>query len=415
MRSPYYGPASSSRRRRRRTRLTDLSSSSDERILELTPSSSLAAVFVLLAVGATLATVHIMMVNSSEGCFLGEYRAALSDNDHPQFKLAQKHPTTNVSKRSIVSAQRSTTPIVTTVDNFPSICTAAQMESIKKQLKPEGCFGGRPWTQPCSFTQATIGCQDHFWMTEVYAHQSFPDTPFVAIIIGWPKGLEKTDFFMVDLQLGTKNPTTYDANKILAKYGNTCPSRTLQYSGMAAPTTKVYVLESDPNKIINLQAIQQELHAENHLIIETKDFTKSKGSSGSLDAWVQDRLPANEDAIHHLSINVEGWDFEILMGASNMLNRVRYVDFEVQWKLEWNKGSLSILIRKLKTRGFVCYFSGSNGNLWRITDCWLNHYGEKHWGRVACVNAHHPDVNEILERMEIGFTDTISRAISFGY
>jgi hypothetical protein len=383
------------------------SSSSRERILELTPASTLTAVFFLLAVGATLATTYIVMNNNSSDCMMGGYRAAVVSMNEYQATTAG-----GVDRSSIPS-----TPIVTTADNFPTACTAAQVENIKQQLRPEGCLGGRPWTQPCSFTQATRGCQDHFWMTEVFAQQSFTEFPFVAIMVGWPKGLEKVDFFMGALQLGSKNPTQFDASTILTKYGNPdnpCTRRTPIFSGQAAPSTKVYILEGESDKLVDLKAVQKEYHAENDLIIEAKDFSISKSVSGSLDDWVKERLPQNDDPIHHLSINVEGLDFEILMGASNMLNRVRYVDFEVQWKSEWNKGSLSILIRKLKTRGFVCYFSGSYGNLWRITDCWMNHYGEKHWGRIACVNAHHPDVRGILDQMEIGFRDTLSKAISFG-
>ena len=105
------------------------------------------------------------------------------------------------------------------------------------------------------------------------------------------------------------------------------------------------------------------------------------------------------------------------MGASSMLNHVQYLDFEVNWSSEWNHGSLAILIRKLKTRGFVCYFTGSNRNdvmpnLWRITNCWMTHYGEKHWGRIACVNAHHS--KGILAGMETGFVDTLTKNVAFG-
>jgi hypothetical protein len=393
----------------RRRRLLDSTSSSEERVLELTPGSTLVTVFFLLAVGAMLATAYIVM-NSAENCMLGDYRAALSRNDKQQ--LAQG-PDYLRSGGSWIA-----TPIVTTPDNFPPTCTATQVENIKKQLKPEGCFGGRPWTEPCSFTQATKGCQDPIWMTQVYAQQSFSDDkPFVAIHVGWPKGMEKADLFVVDLQLGTKKPFKYDANKVLSQYGNPenpCSATTPAFSGTAVSSTKVYVLESAVDKINDLRTIQKEFNADHDLIIETRDFA-TKSASGNLDAWVRERLSSSDDPIHHLSINVEGWDFEILMGASNMLNRVRYVDFEVQWKSEWNKGSLSILIRKLKTRGFVCYFSGSNGNLWRITDCWMNHYGEKHWGRIACVNVHHPDVRGILDRMETGFIETLTRTISYGH
>lgn len=295
------------------------------------------------------------------------------------------------------------------------------MDIIKQQLKPEGCFEGRPWSMTCSISQATIGCQDHAWMTEVYAHQSFTDdAPFVAIVVGWPKGFDTADFFMVDLQLGTKNSTRFDPTEMLTNYGGDIPDgpcvrRKLTFSGTASSNTKVYVLVSEVHKHSDLLHIQKEYDADHILIIEDKS---TKTAAESLDAWVQEQLPSTtahgDDPIHHLSINVEGRDFGILMGSSNMLNRVRYLDFEVHWRADWSKGSLSVLIRKLKTRGFVCYFSGPNANLWRITDCWMMHYGEKYRGRVACVNAHHADVKGILELMENVFVDTLTKKLSYG-
>jgi hypothetical protein len=67
----------------------------------------------------------------------------------------------------------------------------------------------------------------------------------------------------------------------------------------------------------------------------------------------------------------------------------------------------------LKTRGFVCYFAGTE-DLWRITDCWQDYYNEKHWGRIVCVSAHHPDVKGLVDRMEQIFNETLKKSQTFG-
>lgn len=66
-------------------------------------------------------------------------------------------------------------------------------------------------------------------------------------------------------------------------------------------------------------------------------------------------------------------------------------------------------IKKAQTSdggGFVCYWAGRGGKLWRISDCWLDHYDElKEWSNVACVNWKRAPT--LAARMEARFLQTI--------
>jgi hypothetical protein len=63
-----------------------------------------------------------------------------------------------------------------------------------------------------------------------------------------------------------------------------------------------------------------------------------------------------------------------------------------------------LLTEILPEKGFVCYWSG-NGKVWRITDCWLDHFAYPNWSRVSCVNAR--KATPIMDRMEAIFQNTL--------
>ena len=96
--------------------------------------------------------------------------------------------------------------------------------------------------------------------------------------------------------------------------------------------------------------------------------------SNSIDNWIQTKpsLTAdnNKAPIHFMSITAEGSDYDILRGTSLNLARIQYLDFGYHWNWQWGSKSLHDLIFRLKKKGFVCYWTGSDGKqLWRITDC----------------------------------------------
>jgi FkbM family methyltransferase len=151
----------------------------------------------------------------------------------------------------------------------------------------------------------------------------------------------------------------------------------------------------------------------------------------SLDSLVETHifLKTKEDTIHNnnkqvlplidiLVIDVEGYDFEVLMGANETLTRTKYLEFEINDIGLWPTRSLATAIDLLSHKGFACYWTGSGGHLWRITGCFQSYYESKVWSNVACVNRNLWDTNDPLSlpsRMEAQFQETLAAGNKVGY
>lgn len=117
------------------------------------------------------------------------------------------------------------------------------------------------------------------------------------------------------------------------------------------------------------------------------------------DKFVQSKGPVNM-----LLIDVEGWDFDVLFGASSVLDRTQYLEFEYHMNGPWGRYHLPDSVRLLDHKGFTCYWSG-NSKLWRITGCYFDVYNAWHgWSNVACV---HRTYDKLAERMESLFLATM--------
>jgi FkbM family methyltransferase len=125
----------------------------------------------------------------------------------------------------------------------------------------------------------------------------------------------------------------------------------------------------------------------------------------------------DNDIIDMISVDVEGFDWPVLLAGAIALRRTRYVELEYNWKGAWAQHKLSEIIETMKERGFACYWAGEGGHLWRITDCWLPHYDLKFWSNVACVNVLLPDTvtPSLAERMEATFLDTVAAGNTLQY
>jgi FkbM family methyltransferase len=125
----------------------------------------------------------------------------------------------------------------------------------------------------------------------------------------------------------------------------------------------------------------------------------------------------NDNIIDMISVDVEGFDWPVLLAGAMALRRTRYVELEYNWKGAWAEHKLSEVTETMKERGFVCYWAGDAGHLWRITDCWLPHYDLKFWSNVACVNVLLPDTvtPSMAERMEATFLDTMAAGNTLQY
>ena len=104
----------------------------------------------------------------------------------------------------------------------------------------------------------------------------------------------------------------------------------------------------------------------------------------SLDDYVS-KYVKSEGPIHMMSIDVEGYDFDVLLGGREALKRTHYVEFEYNWMGSWKQQHLEDAIKMLDEEGFTCYWAGRD-RLWRITDCWQEYYDIHQWSNVACAN-----------------------------
>jgi hypothetical protein len=88
-----------------------------------------------------------------------------------------------------------------------------------------------------------------------------------------------------------------------------------------------------------------------------------------------------------LTIDTEGFDWRVLQGARSIVTRTRYIEFE--YHARWDAQEfLKDAVDYLEDLGFVCYFAGRQGRLFKLTDgCWVNElYEVRVWSNVACVH-----------------------------
>ena len=118
----------------------------------------------------------------------------------------------------------------------------------------------------------------------------------------------------------------------------------------------------------------------------------------SLKDFIHQQVKSQE-RINILSIDVEGFDCDVLDGASNqVLSRVEYIEFEYNYMGSWANTHLYDLIQTLNSISFTCYWAGV-GLLWRITNCWQSYFDLKIWSNIACVNRELvPDLADIMEK-----------------
>jgi len=144
-----------------------------------------------------------------------------------------------------------------------------------------------------------------------------------------------------------------------------------------------------------------------------------------LDTFVEKHVDGGGDdtsppIIDILSIDVEGYDYEVLVGGANRtLKRVRYLEFEINKGGRWPEHSLQVAIDMLSDAGFACYWAGTAGHLWRITGCFLDHFEEKYWSNVACANRRLDRDNDssssLAARMERTFQETLAAGSNIRY
>jgi hypothetical protein len=346
--------------------------------------------------------------------------------------------------------------------NMSAQCTADQLAIVAQQLPAGGCerMKNKPWQRmSCSFSAAST-CAQSTWFQEYFASIELKET-FTAIIVGCNKGYNAVNV----LQLGSKNQQNkydwrrwktlfLDTNEKVDDSSANCPAPPMPMFGNNAKEqeAQVFCLEPLQNTFDQLTKTKQAMGlTDNVLILDqvalanaprtvAMDARGPVGFEGSgitnwkqacfniapgdpkcqempidtFDHWIGKKEGLKNDApIHYLDISTEGHDYEVLEGAANNLKRVHYLDLTYHWYGNWGKQSLRAMIERLHSTGFVCYWPGTENNLWRITDCWQDHYEHRFWAKIACVNT--LQAPGLAQKMEDLFQKTLQKPnLQFG-
>jgi FkbM family methyltransferase len=349
---------------------------------------------------------------------------------------------------------------------FPPKCTARDFNTISYQLPDHDCLRKqlrRPIENACSISYATR-CPDALWFKEQY--QISPILPFkevksirslafdglaqknspVAIHVGCNKAMDAVNTLRL-ISGDTKynrtlwRDTLYNGQTV---YPGVCQQDTNddQLSANAQTVWQdavVHCIEAMPVTAASLLKTSFQLGWQSNLVVTnvamanadgTTLFPNMKDTIGAealglgdcnntetrhlctevpvsrLDTFVAKHVAENA-YIEFLSIDAEGYDFDVLLGAPETLKRSKYLEFEFHWVGTWKNYKLSTAINMLRDSGFVCYWAGAFGHVWRITDCWMDYYDVHTWSNVACVNLAIPSTAPLAARMEQLFQNTL--------
>lgn len=354
-------------------------------------------------------------------------------------------------------------PNVNTLDSVP-ICTADQLNTISVQLDFAACAQRN--FRRCELYKRTR-CNDNSWLLKYFETtfstratatiEGFDQQSFLGLCIGCNKGYDAIH----TARMGFNNPkfdkkTWEDAlNGTMTDYA--CPRNTAQFNIVTnEPMRKgeVHCVEPMPSTFQSLKKSEHDVGIggmAEHRNSDVNDgsvfvitnaaisssngviaFPKPDGRGGnagkesigldvctsrrmrgqcvdvpmfSLETYVQ-KYVKSKGPINILSIDVEGFDFDVLFGAGKVLDRTEYIEFEYHHVGNWKNYNIMTAVGLLDTKGFTCYWTG-DGDLWRITKCKHEFYDKWHdWSNVACV---HRSQKELANSMETLFLDTLKK------
>jgi FkbM family methyltransferase len=331
---------------------------------------------------------------------------------------------------------------------FPPKCSKDDYDIIRYQLPAHDClFNDSP--NACSISYATR-CPDPFWFREQYRNGESLATPQkinrpIAISVGCNKGTDAVNTLALISGLSRYNVSKWNDVFLDNKKTNPGPCDLLEKpveefrSNRAFDNAIVYCIEAMPVTGARLAETANKLGWQDHIIVTTLTIADTDGFAlfpnvedeigveylglgdcyidktrhlckevplARLDTFAAQHVDQNS-LIEFLSIDAEGYDFEVLLGATETLRRSKYLEFEYHEDGAWQHHLLSTAIAMLKGMNFVCYWAGSYGHLWRITECWMDLYQSHSWSNVACVNVGLVETEALAARMEEDFQKTL--------
>ena len=377
----------------------------DIKRIEVSSSGTFGIIFLLLTIGASLATSYILTQNP--GCMSSGGESGTSSGTPASTSNLRSSPAATTS--TALATPAAAPAAGGTREGFPPACTAEQKASVLKQLTADKCFD-QPYTQQCSFVTATKRgtCpEDNHWVRQVYSQFVAPDNTFTAIFTSCGRNEKEMDV----LQIGSHDTAKYSKQKWMGAIQNDCRKPVSPSS--QTQSAKMLCINQDSNKLTEIRSARSAAGISSD---EIKDVQASLGAVESFGLKTLDKVVEESGwkgkPIHYLKI--AGSDPDVIRGATETLDQVRYLEFEYHYQGAWANGSMSDLVkRRLLDKNFVCYWDGGQNGLWRMTDCWHAHYAQKWWADVACVSTVHEESKEILKAMEQYFMETLQKTQSF--
>ena len=299
---------------------------------------------------------------------------------------------------------------------------------------------------------AATRCPDSNWIDDLY-QKGLPlgskDGSFLGVSIGCNKGFDAINTarmgmknMMFDKQAWNENLLALGVRTRGACGQDASPQYELKMGSEPARRGEMHCVEPIPSTVesVKMAANELNLYKEGFVVtqaaISSRDgeisFPAGKDENGretysmdscnnqqkknrnhcvdipmySLQTYI-DTYVKSKGPINILSIDVEGFDFNVLFGAGSVLDRTQYLEFEYHQVGSWGKLHVQDLVHLLDGKGFNCYWAGKK-KLWRSTKCELEKFDKWHgWSNIACV---HRSQNELAQNMENIFRTTIGKA-----
>ena len=314
----------------------------------------------------------------------------------------------------------------------PSVCTTEQLTALNTTLAKT-----KYWHKISLLTR----CPQESWIYDFLA--SSTQKSFLALNVGCNKGLDAVNLARILSRDAQISPDDWkDRLGFVEKAVCGTPTAVLIPGNPPKATGKVHCIEPMPS---TLQTLEKTLRAApftypEHLVVKHAVFSNTSGTalfpnktaggedsglascSGedatgcvevpmtTVDDYVREIDLTQQQPIDVLMIDAEGFDYEILQGSQEVLERVRYLSFEVH-SGNWRHHSLIHAVNNILS-DFTCYWAG-NKKLWRITNC-LNdeleaQYENKQWSNIACVHQREAELG-LAHAMENIFERTLKDA-----
>jgi hypothetical protein len=454
---------------RRRGAQQQLRPHQDEALAISGPCATICAMLIVGA-GALFSTIFFSIYPPYCASHIATLSARY-DNNHKLIHKELTPPKEVVAQVASISAAAAAAASAETGSKFPPECTSEQMDLLKKQLPPGGCVANANQAykrMDCSFSAATNCGFDPIWLYEFHAQNDVIEhdpsaEQFQGIWVGCNNAYDVIEM----LQIVSRHQDRYDweawktefietddnKKKVEEKRPSDCPNRTVittnpNHDKLSPQKVQAYCIEGSPTTYGQLEKVKRsfgyaddELDLSNVVIALGPGMTPvytggpiSEYTTGTahwhqkchkfpdecisvktdkIDNWIKTKpdLADPKGPIHYMSVTVEGNEYEVLQGSARNLARVQYLDLNYNWFGDWGKNqrSLKDLMFRLKKKGFVCYWPGDQGNMWRITGCYQDHYELRFFANIACVNTNITAALPLAEKMERMFLDTLNK------